>query len=319
MNKKSLAMKIGAVAFIALMILPVAAVSADVQASVWSDPSDWYATVEGVLASDYYSLYPYEEKSLKVGYSKFGELINSNDNVGLEYAGERDPFAAPPGPDLDPWGKLPKRVWINGWYIDIRYNHSSWGYRNVWAGALFADLSSYGGPWIRVDNDYWGTDYAEQYEWEEDFRDPGLELDANGDVIGTELEYGGRKTNGSVVTEDPVVLYDGPRRYVVQLKNKIYDYNEIADVKLHLVDVIFTIIFNKVKKEVIVLKDVKYNPQAKFDIAPIKLKVICPELGEDNAQEEEEVFEVPYGMVVQFSNREEWDLGTDEVEPKYAS
>ena len=307
MNKKSLVTKISAVAFIALMVLPIAVASADVQATAWTDPAEWYNTVEGVLASDYYSLYPYREESLKVGYSKFGELIDSNTNVGLEYAGERDPFAAPAGPDIDPWGKLPKKVWINGWYIDLRYNHSSWGYRNVWAGALFADLTTYGGPWIRVDNDYWGAAYPETWEWEEDFRDPGLELDANGDVVGTDLVYGGRKTNGTVITDDPVILYDGPRRFVVQLRNRIYDYNEIADEKLHLVNLTFTIIFNKVKKEVIVLKDVKYIPQAKYQIAPIRLEV------------EDGWVDVPFAIVVQFSNRDEWDLGTDEIEPKYAS
>jgi hypothetical protein len=59
-----------------------------------ADPSNWFKTVDGVLDTDYYTLYPYEtDKSLKIGFSKFGELINSKDNVGLEY-GAVDPFGA---------------------------------------------------------------------------------------------------------------------------------------------------------------------------------------------------------------------------------
>ena len=50
-------------------------------------------TVSGVLDSDYYSLYPYETNaSLKVGFSKYGELINSAANVGLEYGAVDPPF-----------------------------------------------------------------------------------------------------------------------------------------------------------------------------------------------------------------------------------
>jgi len=138
-----------------------------------ADPTGWYMTVDGVLHSDYYALYPYAKSSLKIGFSKFGELIDSNTNVGLEYAGARDPFAAPAGSSIDE-SKLPKKVWINGWYIDIRYVHEDWGPRNVWAGALFADKTDYGKNWIRVDNDYLGTGWTEA---DERFDRKGLELD----------------------------------------------------------------------------------------------------------------------------------------------
>ncbi|MEM2740472.1 MAG: hypothetical protein QXQ29_06705, partial [Candidatus Bathyarchaeia archaeon] len=52
-----------------------------------ADSPDWYRTVEGVLASDTYTLYPYAKKNLKIGFSKFGELINAlpDQKVGLEY------------------------------------------------------------------------------------------------------------------------------------------------------------------------------------------------------------------------------------------
>ena len=266
-----------------------------IQIAMAADPSSWYTTVDGVLDTDYYSLYPYDADSLDVGLSKFGELIDSETNVGLEYAGARDPFAAPAGSSLV--SKLPKNVWINGWYIALAYNHSSWGERYIWAGALFADLTSYGGPWLHVD--------ANPETGAEDFRDSGLEIDANGDVVGTTPEWGGRKTNGTATTEDFQVLYDGPREFIGIVVNHIYDYHEESGAKLHLVDVAFTVIFNKVKKEIIVLKDVKRIEQPKYVFSPLTLDIPG-----------DSVYEFPECLLVQFSNREEWDLG---AAPEYAS
>ena len=269
-----------------------------------TDPSGWYMTESGVLDTDYYLLYPYSPKSLKLGFSKFGELIDSNNNVGLEYGSARDPFAPIAGSSVDE-DVLPKNVWINGWFIDIRYNHSSWGYRHVWAGALFADLSDYGRPWLRVDNNYSSC----TYEWQEEFNLPGRELDATGEPVGTTLYNGGRKTNGTVITDDLTILYDGPRLFVAKLVNHIYDWYELTNIKLHIVDVTLTIIFNKVKKEVIVLKDVKFIPQAKFQLSPLTIEV-----GERGT------ISIPCGLLVQFSNREEWDLGlTKTGTTKYSS
>jgi len=268
-----------------------------------ADPTDWYTSVSGVLDTDTYLLYPYDAKLLKLGFSKFGELINSNTNVGLEYAGARDPFAPLAGATLDE-NVLPKNVWINGWFIDIRYNHTSWGYRNVWAGALFADLSDYGRPWLRVDDDYDSCDY----EYQEAFNLPGRELSAAGEPVGTTLYNGGRKTNGTVITDDITVLYDGPRLFVAKLVNHVYDWYQLTNIKLHIVDVVLTIMFNKVKKEVVVLKDVKFIPTAKYAISPLTISV-------DDAR-----ISVPYGVLVQFSNREEWDLGlTQTGTTKYSS
>ena len=61
-----------------------------------TDPSEWYMTVPGVLDTDTYSLYPYNAKSMNIGFSKFGEMINTLDNTGLEYD-TVDPFAPPAG------------------------------------------------------------------------------------------------------------------------------------------------------------------------------------------------------------------------------
>lgn len=290
-QKKSITL-LAAITLISSLVFPIIFT----QIALAADPSSWYTGVDGVLDTDYYSLYPYDADSLDLGLSKFGELIDSENNVGLEYAGARDPFAAPVGSGTV--SKLPKNVWINGWYIALTYNHSSWGERYVWAGALFADLTDYGGPWLHVD--------ADPETGAEDFRDSGLEIDANGDVVGTTPEWGGRKTNGTAVTDDIQVLYDGPREFIGMFVNHIYDYHEESGAKLHLVDVTFTIIFNKVKKEIIVLKDVKRIEQPKYVFSPLTLDIP----GEDT------VYEFPECILVQFSNREEWDLGTS---PEYAS
>ncbi len=262
-----------------------------------ADPTDWYMGANGVLATDTYALYPYEQKNIKLGFSQFGELINSNTNVGLEYAGARDPFAPVAGSTIV--SALPKKVWINGWYIDIRYVHQDWGKRCVWAGALFADKTDYGKNWIRVDNDYTYPPYQPQYEYQETFDDKGKELNGFTPIEG--LVNGGRKTNGTAITDPIQVLYDGPRLFVATSVTHIYDWNEDLDENLHLVDVVLTIMFNKVKKEVIVLKDVKFIEQAKFILADLTINV-----GGD------EVI-IPDGLLVQFSNREEWDLGTTGV------
>jgi hypothetical protein len=282
-------------------------------ASPLPDPTSWYQEVDGVLATDYYSLYPYNASSIKLGFSKYGELIDNNTNVGLEYAGARDPFAPTAGFDVDPYGKLPKKVWINGWFIDITYNHSSWGLRNLWAGALYGDLSSYGKPWLRVENSYGSC----TYEYQESFLKPGLEVNATtGDLVANAtLNYGGRKTNGTAITEPIEVLYHGPRKFVAKLVNHLYDWDEATNTTMHIVDVTFTIIFNKVKKEIIVLKEVKIVDQAKYQIS--SLKVIATVEGANGPVLQQ--IDVPFGVLCQFSNREEWDMGVATLTPKYAS
>ena len=252
-------------------------VSTPVQAA---DPSDWYSTAEGVLDSDYYTLYPYEtDKSLKIGFSKYGEMINGNENVGLEY-GDVDPFAPPAGSGI---GSIPKVMWVQGWLCNITYEHMTLGHRNVWTMALFSDTHQYSGPWIRVD-------YADDYKpggflVSEDPGDTGYYI---GDYAAGSVNYGGRKTNGTVVTDPIQVLYDGPRKFIAQVGTTIYDHTAYAqdtspEDETPLLKVSITFVFNKVKKEVILLKDIKSLVSEKVTD---KLKV-------------------------QFSNRGELDLGTD--------
>jgi hypothetical protein len=271
----------------------------NVAAAVPKDPDNWYMQENGQLASDYYSLYPYNKSSLIIGLSKFGEFIDNTTNVGLEYAGARDPWAPVAGMSLVT--KLPKNVWINGWYIDITYAHSNWGFRNLWAGAMFSDGDAYGGPWLHVDSTK--GDYSES---EESFSQPGYVISEADPTnwTGTPVS-GGRKTNGTAVTDPISVLYDGPREFVAILMNHIYDVRESTNATINIVDVMFTVIFNKVSKQIIVLKDIKIAEQAKLVLSSLTVQV--PVCGGDPPIQ---TFDVTSGVLVQFSNREEWDLGT---------
>jgi hypothetical protein len=152
--------------------------------------------------------------------------------------------------------------------------------RNVWATAQHADAVAFGNDWIRVDfaNDWsatWGI---------EDPRDPGYMQD---NYAAGANNHGGRKTNGTAITEPMQVLYDGPRRFVGLVKTTIYDHftyeTESKTEDIPLVEVQITIVFNKVKKEVILYKD---------------LKTLVHEKYSDE-------------MKVQFSNRGEVDLGNE--------
>src|SRR5512136_2791216 len=90
-----------------LLIKPVTAV----------DPTSWYTNVSGVLDTDSYALYPFKtDKSLKIGFSKFGEMIDSINNIGLEYR-DRDAFA--PAAGATPPTEITKNKWMSGWIINI--------------------------------------------------------------------------------------------------------------------------------------------------------------------------------------------------------
>jgi hypothetical protein len=209
---------------------------APVQADV---PAD-YSGKTGVLSSDYYSLYPFEDNDLTIGFSKYGEMINPYTGHGLNYS-SRDPFANE---------GIPKQFWLQGWVVDIRYVHRAYGARHIWAMATFADLTSSGGAWINGATDPYGT------------------------------PYGGRKTSGSAASDAITILYDGPRLFVAVVRTHINDTRQGSTWPV--LDVMFTIIFEKDMKQVIVLKDIKLMLPAKILVGPVD---------------------------VLFSNRGEWDLG----------
>lgn len=232
--KKSL---IAVMTAIVILISTLAPLIQTVQSDHNTDPTSWYMTVPGVLDSDRYSLYPYYPKSLTIGFSKFGELIDAVDHVGLSY-----------GPtDLDPFandGFVPEFEWNQGWLISITYSYSG-EFRNVWAFALYSDSylepDSIGGNWKRADQPDSTT------------------------VLGGRKYGGFRYGNGTYIpqgyasTEPITVLYNGPRKFVALCKNTI---GESAQQPLVGVDI--TIVFDKVKKYVTLYKDVKLLDTRKF-------------------------------------------------------
>ena len=232
-----------------LIALPVNNVSAVLPDSI---------TVEGVLDTDYYSLYPFEKGKLTIGISKYGELIDPQTKVGLQYESGGiliDPFAS------DPY--VPEFEWNQGWLINITYTYAG-AFRYVWAYALYSDVyadpDSIGGPWQRADSP---TDIT---------------------VLGGR-KYGGWAYNPSTGGWDPIgyasteplkVIYNGPRRFIAVAETVIGEDPNTPLVKLK-----FTFIFNKVRKYVIIYKDVIRLDTRKFS---------------GNFQ-------------IEFSNRGEWDLG----------
>ncbi len=188
-------------------------------------------TVEGVLASDSYVLYPFEtDNNLVLGISKYGELINGDPTPeqGLEYDG-MDVFANP---------YVLQKDWSQGWFIDIHYVDTNNNYKRAWAFAMYTDLSDSSGI---------GGD------WKEGCTGGPTDMTVKG----------GRKTNVWATTDPIKVLYDGPRRFVALTKTTLYDSSsKTADDAL--VSITITFVFNKDKKIVILYKDIKRLDEGKF-------------------------------------------------------
>ena len=97
-----------------------------------------YYSDYGVLDTDTYFLYPWEDMSIQIGFSKYGELIDENLGLGLKYDGV-DVFAN---------SMIPVKDWCSGWIMDIHYTQG--GYlRNTWVYALYSDrtVQGIGGDW----------------------------------------------------------------------------------------------------------------------------------------------------------------------------
>jgi hypothetical protein len=180
-----------------------------------------YQTIEGVLDSDTYILYPYDEINVDIGFSKYGEMIDGDTETGLLYKGI-DAFANP---------AVPKDLWCSGWIMDIHYTEG--GYlRNVWAYALFSDRTVLG--------------------IEGDWQNGQLTRDASNPAD----THGGRRTNGYAETEDIKQIYDGPREAIYLLQTRIFDKAPI-DGGTPLVELTIQLVYNKVMKQVTEIKDVK--------------------------------------------------------------
>jgi hypothetical protein len=160
-----------------------------------------------------------------------------------------------------------------------------------------ADKVDFGKDWIRVHSNYNYT--GALTEAAEDPSDPGKLIST-----GVGPTNGGRKTNGTATTEDITVLYNGPRMFIARTVTHIFDWDPGWTADEPLLDIVFTLIFNKDKKEVIVLKDIK-ETTTKYVFGPITVPVcVTGERGQQHWYNS-----TVNGAVVQFSNRGEWDLG----------
>ena len=240
--------------FIAIILLTSSLASFVFFAAAKTPPSlpgnEDYMADYGVLHSDTYFLYPYEAKSLNIGFSKYGEMINLDEEMGLEYDGV-DVFANP---------NVPTEEWSNGWIMNIHYTDQSI-LRNVWAYAMttdFGDAFGVGGPWRQMQQNVVP-------------------------ITGVD-DRGGRRTSGYAESDDIRLIYDGPRKAIYLLKTTIYDKNPDyppPDEATPLVELTIQVVFNKVKKYVMEIKDIKRVDNSKMT-GP---------------------------MQIEFSQRGEWDLG----------
>jgi hypothetical protein len=228
MNQKKSIMTLTATAIVVMLLISLYFGVFNFQeaqgSSVTYNPNSM--TVPGVLSTDDYLLFPYLDKNLTIGFSKYGEMIDGITKTGLLYDGY-DAFA-PHGTSVPEW------QWVSGWVLNITYEEGG-SYMNVWAFALYSDYknsSSIGG------------------NWKEGVTGGALNL----------AFLGGRKTNGGAVTAPIQVLYNDARSFEALLNTTIY---EDTSHQVPLVRLTFTIIFDKDTKQVIVLKDVKRLPNGK--------------------------------------------------------
>jgi hypothetical protein len=245
-----------------------------------ADPTAWYTLKNGVLSSDYYSLYPFMNDSLDMGISKYGEMISDNGavSVGLQYPGHEvvGTYDQGLGTSRDPFANegVEKKLWLNGWLMEIRYTHRTLRDREILVMAMFADMAGYGGNWLNGFN----------------------ASKVNGLAA---APHGGRKCTAYAATDPLQVLYDGPRRYIALSVTHISDWTDdngngvvdYPDETWPVLDLRITFIFEKDKKDVIILKDIKLLMSGKELASPVD---------------------------VQFSDREEWDLGPSPEWPSYA-
>jgi len=220
--KKTTAIALGLLGILTCSILASVLMDTFMANAAKSTYNSTYMTKSGVLSTDSYVLFPFQKKNLTIGFSKYGEMIDYDTKVGMDYNGVTDPWA----PNLN---YVEEYEWVEGWVINITYWHSDTFY-NTWAFALYSDNS--------------GGVGGIGGEWNENVQGGAL----NASV------HGGRKTNGGAVTDPIQILYDGPRRFVALLKTTIYETSSHA---APIVSITFTIVFNKDKKQAIWFKDIK--------------------------------------------------------------
>ena len=232
---------------------------------------DSYCWIEGVLHNDTYTLYPYAQQSMDIGFSKYGEMIGYNEathiGLGLQYPGysqAADPDDAPLGTydqrigtSVDPFcnEKVGVDWWMNGWFLDIKYTPLGAASREIWAFALFSDGAKHGGDWKVMPSV--SADSVARPLWQENppYANPDVTVYPDSVIPAAQKPnyMGGRKTNGYCETDPIEIVYNGPRRFIAICRTRLSDVGASAD----LVDLTFTYIYNKDEKNVIMLKDIK--------------------------------------------------------------
>lgn len=284
--------KLLAIALILTTFFAMFAIFGQIAVSTQYINVDNYCWIEGVLHNDTYTLYPYAQESMDIGFSKYGEMIGYNEateiGLGLQYPG----YSGAADPDLAPTGTYDQEIgtsvdpfcneeigvdwWMNGWFLDIKYVPLGAAAREIWAFAMFSDGAKHGGDWIVMPSV--SEDSVARPLWQESSPYANPDVTVYPDAIIPSAQkpnyMGGRKTNGHAETDPIEIIYNGPRRFVAICTTRISDVGAAAD----LVDVTFTFIYNKAEKNVIILKDIK-RLYKKSD------------------------------MNIQFGNRGEWDLG----------
>jgi hypothetical protein len=242
MKKSMIAMLTAAIMILSTMV-PLLSVNS--WTSINHDPTSWYTSVNGLLSSDYYTLYPYSTSSnLNIGLSKYGEMIDPYAHTGLRYgtsSSSIDPFAS----------DVAEYLWNEGWVINITYSRSGY-YKNLWAFALYSDTLPSPGNASDIGKDWQNA------------------------LVATGAPYGGRKyggydayTNTSIgyaYTENLTILYNGPRTYIA-FSNTTIGENKYTPI----ISVYLTFIFDRVNKYVTVIKDIKLLYTQK-DLGPLQVE-----------------------------------------------
>lgn len=281
MNKKSLL----AILFIVAMVMPIVAMAVPASAFVPgfnSVPGDTdFVVLKGTLNSDRYSPWQYsykmyrwagespveafEEckeylfqevwKSLRLGLTEYGEFVVVNDSIRAGLAYGADDAEMDTSESIASWAAGDAKNLFSGWVLYIKYVRAfapseTNNTREILAWAVSGDGISAGagrkvlGKWA-----FWYDSFSGVYVptwWSDDYA----------------VQEGSMEANGIKV------LYESARLAVVRTNVTIYDHvdldgDDVDDEIDPVASVIFTVIFNKVKKYAIVLKDIKIllNPQ----------------------------------------------------------
>ena len=189
--------------------------------------------------------------TLRLGFTEYGEMIVVNDTIraGLAYGTADDEFDTTESlacTNVDP------KEMFSGWVLFIRYvrnigpaNITKTNVREVLAWAVSGD-------WVTA-----GAGRGVLAKWAED---------TDGKPIYWSYDYAVQE--GRLEPHGIKVLYESARLVVFRINVSVYDNidlngDDIPDQTDPVADVVFTVIFNKVKKYAIILKDIKIklNPQ----------------------------------------------------------